>query len=56
MSQDLGDFFVDMLGPNSVRDARVVMDKGRRSKGYVIITRGVLIIELRTLSLTLLSC
>lgn len=34
-SQDLGDFFVDMLGPKSVRDARVVMDKGRRSKGYV---------------------
>jgi len=24
-----------MLGPKSVRDARVVMDKGRRSKGYV---------------------
>lgn len=33
-SQDLGDFFIDMLGAGSVRDARVVTDKvSRRSKG-----------------------
>jgi RNA-binding protein 39 len=33
-SQDLGDFFVEMLGPKAVRDARVVTDKvSRRSKG-----------------------
>lgn len=32
-SQDLGLFFDDMLGRGSVRDARIIMDKGRRSKG-----------------------
>jgi RNA-binding protein 39 len=33
-SQDLGDFFAEMLGPGAVRDARVVSDKvSRRSKG-----------------------
>lgn len=36
-SQDLGDFFVEMLGAGSVRDARVVTDKvSRRSKGWVL--------------------
>ncbi len=33
-SRDLGMFFEDKLGPGSVRDARVVTDRGtRRSKG-----------------------
>jgi RNA-binding protein 39 len=35
-SNDLGLFFEDKLGRGSVRDARVVMDRGsRRSKGCV---------------------
>lgn len=32
-NSDLGAFFEDMLGPRSVRDARIITDKGRRSKG-----------------------
>lgn len=35
-SADLGLFFEDKLGPESVRDARIVTDRlSRRSKGYV---------------------
>lgn len=36
-SADLGLFFEDKLGPESVRDARIVTDRlSRRSKGYVL--------------------
>lgn len=56
-SQDLGDFFVDMLGPKSVRDARVVTDKvNRRSKGYVRLSWCLLMVESGMSSLTRLSC
>lgn len=56
-SQDLGDFFVDMLGPKSVRDARVVTDKiNRRSKGYVQFVGMELMIVSGMSSLTRLSC
>lgn len=37
-SQDLGHFFEDMLGRGSVRDARIITDKGRRSKGMGYVT------------------
>jgi RNA-binding protein 23/39 len=37
-SADLGLFFEDKLGPESVRDARIVTDRlSRRSKGYVVL-------------------